>query len=389
MSAGRHLFKSDVAARKAHRIAEAMPPWRSILKSVAAPCLAMSLIGAAPSEDINCAVSPADLRVNDLQYITVHNAFHIAPDEAVLTFVRSERLRSGISPAAIDRELAAHDYTHPTLTRQLEMGVRALEIDVHDDPAGGRFSVPDVYREMPAATVQRLPPIDPQNDLAKPGFKTFHETAFDMRSRCLLFASCLREIAAWHRAHPDHLPIFILLEMKVDTEPMPSSADRQPVWKRLQSEILAQFSPQEMILPTDIARNSVEWPSLTSARGKVGFLLFDYGDRPTKRYADYISSSGDSPLLHVEQAIGTLRATWQSRNNLDAAANAKPLDRSLLLYTKADTMGVQDEKRRNRAISSPVNFIATDYEMPDLRRSRYAVSFGGRYARAICGQKKD
>ncbi len=351
------------------------------------PLLGLMLVGAAPDEDARCHEDNPRMRVSDMQYVTTHNAFHIAPDEAVLSFVRSTR-RGESENWPIDKIIAAHNYTHPTLTQQLMMGVRSFEIDVHDDPSGGRFSKPDIYDAMPRDVVNALPSIDPLNDLTKPGFKTFHEVDYDMRSTCLLFRNCLKEISKWHKDNKQHIPIFILIEIKNDVIPRPDIVNSNSVWHHLQKEILSEFSLDDMIIPSEIEQNPVRWPIFASARGKVVFLLFDYGHRPVERYAAYISTSGDRALFHIEKDVGALRATWQSRNDPSTIESAPFIKPGLLLYTKGDTTGVQDFPRAKSALSSPANFVATDFLTPDTRRSNYSLSINGKYIRSICGRKQ-
>ena len=350
------------------------------------PCVGLMLAGAAPDENVQCREDNPDMRVSDMQYVTTHNAFHIAPDDAVLSFVRRTRRGESVN-RPIERIVSAHDYTHPTLAQQLAMGVRAFEIDVHDDPTGGRFSQPNIYSAMPRNVVDALPPIDPSNDLAKPGFKTFHEADFDMRSTCLLFRNCLKEIANWHRANPQHLPIFILLEMKQDAKTTSSSLGDNTVWRRIQEEILGEFVQSDLINPSDIAHDSALWPTLVWARGKVTFLLFDYGDRPVERYAEYISASGDHALLHIEKDVGGLRATWQSRNDPATMGRSPAIKPGLLLYTKGDTTGVQDSTRAKTALASQANFVATDFLTSNASRTDYSLSINGKYTRLICDQR--
>jgi hypothetical protein len=47
-----------------------------------------------------------------------------------------------------------------------------------------------------------------------------HIVDFDVRSSCNLFTDCLAELRRWSDAHPDHEPIFILLEAKSDPIPI-------------------------------------------------------------------------------------------------------------------------------------------------------------------------
>jgi hypothetical protein len=73
-------------------------------------------------------------------------------------------------------------YSNPTLTEQLNAGVRNFELDLHFD-AEGRVLV-------------------------------YHVPAVDSETVCICLASCLAEIRTWSDAHPSHLPITVLLEIK-------------------------------------------------------------------------------------------------------------------------------------------------------------------------------
>jgi hypothetical protein len=84
------------------------------------------------------------LRLNEVQYIGTHNSYHIAPGDAVaLEMLRSGYAQSKEWPAA--RLIEATDYTHPALSIQLRLGLRLFELDVHDDPEGGRFPTRDFF----------------------------------------------------------------------------------------------------------------------------------------------------------------------------------------------------------------------------------------------------
>jgi hypothetical protein len=60
-----------------------------------------------------------------------HNSYHQAPSSDVLEAL------GGLATAG---PLQAWQYTHAPLARQLDAGVRALELDVYWDPEGGRFA---------------------------------------------------------------------------------------------------------------------------------------------------------------------------------------------------------------------------------------------------------
>ena len=46
--------------------------------------------------------------------------------------------------------------------------------------------------------------------------QVLHEPDVDYGSSCLTFANCLNLIAAWHNDHPNHFPIIVMLNQKVE-----------------------------------------------------------------------------------------------------------------------------------------------------------------------------
>src|SRR5918993_4343497 len=141
--------------------------------------------------------------LDEIQVLAAHNAYHLEGEEALLQ--------------AIDDNLPALtptiEYSHPTLTEQLDLGLRSMELDVYEDPDGGRYAAPK------AQALLGLEPIDPV--MAEPGFKVFHIQEVDYRSSCLTFVRCLEELESWSDAHPGHLPIIVQLEAKDGEIPDP------------------------------------------------------------------------------------------------------------------------------------------------------------------------
>ncbi len=113
--------------------------------------------------------------------------------------------------AALGDRGPALDYTHRPLTEQLSrLGIRQFEIDVYADPQGGLYASPAALRMGPAFA--RLEPPGPA--LRRPGFKVLHVPDFDFRVTCQTLVACLTEIRDWSRAHPRHVPILVMLELK-------------------------------------------------------------------------------------------------------------------------------------------------------------------------------
>ena len=121
--------------------------------------------------------------------------------------------------AEVPAGLQGLEYSHPSLTSQLDGGVRQIELDVFADTKGGRYAHPAGPGMVAAAGLPADPPFDPNGIMLKPGFKVMHVQDVDYRSTCQPFTACLAEVRAWSKAHPRHIPIFILVETKQSAVP--------------------------------------------------------------------------------------------------------------------------------------------------------------------------
>ena len=157
---------------------------------------------SALGQQSNPAVQDQTLRINQIQVIGSHNSYHsgIAPGE--------RKLIEQQNPKA----MRALDYAHAPLADQLAGGVRQLEIDIYADSKGGRYSHPAIVGKVAEAGLPADPDFDPQHEMDKPGFKVMHVLDVDQRSSCHTFIACLTTIRSWSQQHPQHVPIFILVE---------------------------------------------------------------------------------------------------------------------------------------------------------------------------------
>src|SRR6478735_7619257 len=123
------------------------------LRTLALPLLALAASGSA--------AAPPPQAMNDIQVVGSHNSFKARIPAAVMA-----RLR-----AADPKLAAALDYYHLPLARQLDAGVRPLEIDIFADPAGGRYA--DPKGEGTARAAGEATGFD-RPAMLRPGFKVFH-----------------------------------------------------------------------------------------------------------------------------------------------------------------------------------------------------------------------
>jgi len=342
----------------------------------------------APSGAPDCTRAAVDaLKINAIQAVGTHNSYKQAISPKQMALLR-----------AVDRKQAdALDYAHPPLAAQLDAGARQLEIDVLYDPEGGRYAAP-LAMKMANDVPYDLEP------LKAPGLKVMHVQDIDYRSSCPLFAACLRQVAAWSKAHPDHLPILILLNLKEGGLKVPGTA-QAPVFDAkamdaVDAEIRSVFAPSELITPDDVQggraslREAVAdgaWPTLKVARGKVMFAL----DAPPEQVAVYRGGrkvlEGRVMFVNVEEsspAAGyiTLNEPLEQSARIKAATEA-----GLIVRTRADADTLEartgDRSRQDAAFASGAQYVSTDYMAADPRLGTYRVELpGGGVARPRPGR---
>lgn len=232
-------------------------------------------VAGPATESVTDGLKPSgSLRMNQLQVIGVHNSYH---RELSATEKQVQQARD---PGAVNLF-----YSHASIPAQLEdQNVRALELDLFPDPAGGLYTYP-LIRKLTG----QGPLTDPE--LAKPGIKVMHIPDFDYNTNCRSFVLCLQQVKAWSDAHPDHTPIVIQLELKQsDPNVVAAGGVKAPPWDAIQlagidKEIRSVFSERGLVTPDDVRRKGLTleqsvlkdgWPTLEQARGKVLFF-FDNG----------------------------------------------------------------------------------------------------------------
>jgi len=306
------------------------------------------------------------LRLHQTQVLGTHNSYRSALHPTVLEAIRS------VDPAAA----LGLEYEHRPLTEQFDdLGIRQVELDVYADPQGGKFADPAVPASLGVAD-----PADPR--MSEPGFKVIHQADIDTRTTCPTLVVCLQEIDDWSRAHPAHVPIMVLIEMKDATVDAAT-------FDALDAEIRTVFEPERLVTPDDVrgdhetlgeAVRADGWPVLGAVRGKVVFALDNAGLRDVYRSGH---PSLEGRVLFTASAPGEPDAAFAKLNNPidDAAAIAAAVDANMLVRTRADADTIQaranDTTMRDAALASGAHFISTDYAEPDPDFSPYRVVIPG------------
>jgi Phosphoinositide phospholipase C, Ca2+-dependent len=331
------------------------------------------------------------LRINQIQVIGSHNSYHsgIAPSE--------RKLIEQQNPKA----MRALDYAHAPLADQLTGGVRQLEIDIYADSKGGRYSHPAIVSKVTEAGLPADPDFDPLHEMDKPGFKVMHVLDVDQRSSCHTFIACLTAIRGWSQQHPQHLPIFILVETKQGREgAAPQAHQAEPftseTFDALDAEIRSVFSANEMITPDqvrggyDTLPEAIQstgtasasdkkvggWPTLSNARGKVIFLM---DQRPVEQVYTQGHPSLRGRLIFTNAIPGAPDAAFTEENDGTKAEIDALARQGYLIRTRTDdgteAARTNDHTRADIALSSGAQMLSTDY--PSSEPSRWTGFFVG------------
>ena len=346
---------------------------------------------AVPACTTVTAVTADDcLRLNHLQVVGTHNSYHLAPEPAVLK--------------AIGARANGLDYTHRPLTYQLEtLGVRQFEIDVYADPKGGYYARPRVTDLGPG--LEHVPMPGPE--LNEPGLKVLHVPQVDFRSTCPTFRRCLTELRGWSLAHPRHVPIAVLIEVKggepangrtpPQARPLPFDAAQID---GLDAEIRAVFDEVHLLTPDDVRGDAATlreavaargWPTLRASRGKVLFAM-DNAGAPREAYLAGHPTLERRVLFVSVEPSHPAAAFLKLNDAMGPAADriAAAVRDGFIVRTRADEPGREartgDTTRRDSAFRSGAQYVSTDYPEPSPYASGkgYVVRLPGGAAVARC-----
>ena len=332
-----------------------------------------------PSGHPGCTRAAVDaLPMNRIQTVGTHNSYKMAIAPKEMANIRR------VNPKAAD----SLDYSHIPLTDQLNGGARQLELDFVYDPQGGRYLSPLGRKMAPDTTPYDLTP------LARPGMKVMHVPDIDYRSVCPLLVDCLKEVHAWSKAHPDHMPILIIFNLKQDQLKVPGAVTLLPfdavAMDALDSEIRSVFKDSELITPDRVqgrhktlaqAVHAGAWPRLRRARGKIMFALDEAPEVVALYRGDRRSLEGRVCFINTDEtspAAGyiTLNEPIELSSRIRKAVKS-----GLIVRTRADADTVEarthDTKRRAAAFAAGAQYVSTDYMQPDPRFGSYEVHLPG------------
>jgi hypothetical protein len=264
---------------------------------------------------LSLAAVPSDLRLNHIQIKGTHNSYH---QQSLIAFHKS------------------HKYTHLPLTEQLEKrGIRAFELDVHRPTSGSDLQV-------------------------------YHIAVVDSKTTCSRFKDCLTELKNWSDRNPQHVTIFVWIEVK-DSTGGPKFVD----FNRVDEEI-REVLGDRLITPDDLqgshetlqaAIQKDGWPTVEAGRGRFIFML-DSDDRTPTVYLNNDSLRGRVMLPRANEA--TLEKPWAVVTKTDPgsfhdAALAKNFMISVNVCSP-ESNAADCQSRLQRSLDAGTNILMDDFE---------------------------
>lgn len=355
------------------------------LASVVMMVMAVTLLAACAGGTRTPARPGEEPPLRRSQVIGSHNSYKLGVQPELLDLMQTAGRRG-----------ESVDYSHLSLTDQLNLGLRSLELDVCHDPDGGRYADPLGQKLLRARSVAPWPFPDAAA-LATPGFKLIHEPDFDFRSSPVRLEDALAMLRDWSRLHPGHTAVAVTMNCKQGSTGLPGAtvapAFEQETLERLDALIRSVMGRDRLVTPDDVRgdaaslREAVTTRGWPAASGRFIFVL-DEGEDLRRRYlgafpglrrATFFTTS---PPPEPEAAFLVINDPVR-----DEAVIRGRVREGFLVRTRADAdtreARTNDRRRFEAALRSGAHVISTDYYIPDRRRDeRFVIRFeGGSFTR--------
>jgi len=280
-----------------------------------------------------------------LRYLATHNSYRRSSDALRLFYI-------GLVEPLWPAKLA---YSHPSLTVQLDSGIRSLELDVR-------------AREK--------------------GFALAHVPLVDDRTDEPDFALALEELAIWSGRNPGHVPLVLILELKDDYSFLDPSLKKwdAPALDRLDAALRAGLGPK--LLSPDELRGEAwtlallerGWPRLGDIRGRIIVVLHE--DETLRRlYTEGRPSLEGRAMLDCappgspDEAVAILNDPVGDAPEITARSA-----RGVLVRTRADADLERSSELLVAALASGARIVSTDFPPGRPASDGYVAALpGGRF----------
>lgn len=320
----------------------------------------------------------SESKINEIQVIGSHNSYKKAILPEVYAYLsQKDSLKA----------LPRIQYEHIPIPKQLDLGLRNLEIDVYADSKGGKYAHPKILD-----LVKTTESFDPDGKMKKPGYKMIHITDIDFQTWYYTLEDCLKDLKKWSDLHPDHDPVFITLEPKdgnanqFGTEPEHYTSK---LFDDLDNELKKYLGRGKIIAPDDIRGSYTtlneavikkNWPKVKEVKGKFLFVLDNNSENRDLYIKAHPSLKGRMIFTNSNPGTPEAAVLLMNEPKKDDAVIKDLVKKGYIIRTRADadTMEARSEdySRFEKAKQSGAQIITTDYYYPSkLFKSNYKVSF--------------
>ncbi len=339
--------------------------------------LSLVVVSVASAQDF-----PDSIPMNEIRVLASHNSYKIQPTARTMKFIN--RFKSFLGEENQPFQLA---YSHRSISEQLSTyHIRGLELDVYNDPKGGRYFKHRLNFFIPKQRIRE----ETYKELKAAGFKVIHIPDIDYQTNYLTLTSALSELNTWSISNPKHAPIFVNIELKGSALGDEAGILRLFGFKKAipfdraalnQMDSVFQATLKTMYRTTEFLNHELTlqdrilhqgWPTLGEVRGRIFVIIqgsgasnytelggaFKYG---SSENPNCIFLLCDDPLAN-EMLIRQQRSTHIIRTRTDAGTiEARNND-----YT-----------RLNNALETGAQILSTDYYKPDPAIGSFVIPFLG------------
>ncbi len=293
------------------------------------------------------------IKFNELRFIGTHNSYQTEKtDEYKELYGNVSDLTAGL----VDKEKAM--FFSETLTIQLNMGIRSLEMDIETIDDKGNIS-----------------------------FTCMHAPYTDMTTSCYDFELALEEIKMWSDNNPDHLPVTIIIEPKSSFLPMENmkefSLDYAVVLDGMLRDTLGDklFTPADMLRDYETfgeMRRADDWCKASDTLGKILILLHECD--VTEEYIavdEAVKTQAMFPMLR-EKDIDRECTSFilaNDPNSFIGIKNEAVFEKRVIARTRADKYTEISSEQRNNALSCCAQIVSTDYPPREDKKNEDVFTF--------------
>lgn len=301
------------------------------------------------------------VKLNEIAILGTHNSYQrLATAET--------RFAMNIVDAITLKKLGLNtfDFEMDTLTEQLEMGIRNVEIDIET--------------------------LDKNNKIE---FKVTHNSLIDNASSAYDFEKALQEIKMWSDNNPEHIPVIIIVEPKSFVIEINGMKKFSLEYAKELDKIVENTLGDSLLTPKDMLRDYAsfkemrendDWISLKEAQGKILVLLHDCD--VTESYIaldETIKTQKMFPMLRYDdrnEAYTSFilendawRAAERKEENIDEC--------NLIVRTRADVYPEYSDERYEVIETCGSQIITTDFPEKVDGNEEHFYSFEGKKVKLL------